>query len=101
MATPPVIRVRFEGGPRDGRTIDLVITDRAPLILAARTEDGARPAPGLYELRATRGGGTRYTWIDELPVRAPTVRAPQPPAHETVTTTGRGRAAAPPAAARP
>ncbi|WP_129841646.1 hypothetical protein [Streptomyces sp. RFCAC02] len=76
MATLPVIRVRFEGGPRDGRTIDLVITDRAPLplMLAARPERGEPPATGLYELRNTRGGGTRYAWIDDLPVR------PGPPA---------------------
>ncbi|MFR9726120.1 hypothetical protein ACL02R_22535 [Streptomyces sp. MS19] len=86
MATPPVIRVRFEGGPRDGRTIDLVITDRAPLMLAARAEPDGRHAPGLYELRATRGGGTRYTWIDELPVRTPA----RPPARETVSATGVG-----------
>ncbi|RKN42996.1 hypothetical protein [Streptomyces hoynatensis] len=76
MAKPHVINVRFEGGPRHGRTIDLVITDRAPLplMLAARQEglgqEGGHSRDGLYELQSTQGGGTRYTWIDDLPLRA-------------------------------
>ncbi|MDT0307419.1 hypothetical protein RM780_10635 [Streptomyces sp. DSM 44917] len=68
MAEHHVIRVRFDGGPRDGRTIDLVITGHVPLPLmlaAPRTAgDG-----GLYELRSTDGRGTRYAWVDDLPAR--------------------------------
>lgn len=64
-----LIRVRYEGGPRDGRTVDLLITCQAvlPLMLAAREADGGR---GVYELRSTEGRGTRYAWVDDLPVRA-------------------------------
>jgi hypothetical protein len=64
-----VIRVRYDGGPRHGRTVDLIITGQAvlPLMLAAREADRDI---GLYELRSTEGGGTRYTWIDDVP--APT-----------------------------
>jgi hypothetical protein len=61
-----VIRVRYDGGPRHGRTVDLVITGQAvllPLVLAAREEDRDL---GLYELRSTDGGGTRYAWIDDI-----------------------------------
>ncbi|MFD5316874.1 hypothetical protein [Streptomyces sp. NPDC127098] len=72
MAKPHVISVRFEGGPRHGRTVDLVITGQAllPLMLAARQEGAEATSSGLYELRTTQGGGTRYTWIEDLPVRA-------------------------------
>lgn len=87
MAKPCVISVRFEGGPRHGRTIDLVITDRAPLPLMLAVsgpdpeqdpgrqpgekarQEGEHNRDGLYALRSTQGGGTRYTWIDDLPVR--------------------------------
>lgn len=64
-----LIRVRYEGGPRHGRTVDLLITGQAvlPLLLAAR-EAGHRS--GVYELRSTEGRGTRYAWVDDLPVRA-------------------------------
>ncbi|MGP3968112.1 hypothetical protein [Streptomyces sp. 6N223] len=64
--SPHVIRVRYDGGPRHGRTVDLLITGQAvlPLILAAREEDRDL---GLYELRSTDGGGTRYAWIDDIP----------------------------------
>ncbi|GAA2059025.1 MULTISPECIES: hypothetical protein [Streptomyces] len=64
MASPHVIKVRFDGGPRHGRTIDLVITGHVPLMLS-----GQPGSTGLYELRCTEGRGTRYTWIDDLPVR--------------------------------
>ncbi|MDT0269486.1 hypothetical protein RM844_24705 [Streptomyces sp. DSM 44915] len=71
-STPHVIRVRFDGGPRHGRTVDLLITGQVPLplILAAgrgREEDAGS---GLYQLRSTEGGGTRYAWIDDLPARS-------------------------------
>lgn len=77
MAEPHVIRVRFDGGPRHGRTVDLIITGHLPLMLPATTrhhgdQDGAdSPAAdsGLYELRCTEGRGTRYAWVDDLPVR--------------------------------
>jgi hypothetical protein len=64
-----VISVRYDGGPRHGRTVDLLITTQAvlPLMLPAREGDQDL---GLYELRSTDGGGTRYAWIDDLPVRA-------------------------------
>lgn len=60
-----MIRVRYDGGPRHGRTVDLLITGRAvlPLILAARDDDRDL---GLYELRSTDGAGTRYAWIDDV-----------------------------------
>ncbi|CAL9487657.1 hypothetical protein ACWD33_06295 [Streptomyces xiamenensis] len=64
MASPHVIKVRFDGGPRHGRTIDLVITGHVPLMLSGRPDSN-----GLYELRCTEGRGTRYTWIDDVPVR--------------------------------
>jgi hypothetical protein len=65
MAEPHVIRVRFDGGPRDGRTVDVVITGRVPLPLML----AARQSAGLYALRCTAGRGTRYAWIDDLPAR--------------------------------
>lgn len=63
-----MIRVHYDGGPRHGRTVDLVITAEAvlPLMLAVREADQDR---GLYELRSTDGGGTRYAWIDDLSTR--------------------------------
>lgn len=77
MPKPHVIRVRFDGGPRHGRTVDVVITGYLPLMLPALTqrerEAGTGPEPyndGLYELRCTEGGGTRYAWIDDLPARS-------------------------------
>ncbi|MDT0341830.1 hypothetical protein [Streptomyces litchfieldiae] len=66
MAEHHVIRVRFDGGPRDGRAVDVVITDRVPLPLML----AARQSGGLYELRCTEGRGTRYAWIDDPLARA-------------------------------
>ncbi|MGP4110299.1 hypothetical protein ACTWP5_05205 [Streptomyces sp. 4N509B] len=68
VSSPHVIPVRYDGGPRHGTTVDLVITGEAvlPLIIAARDADRDL---GLYELRSTEGGGTRYAWIDDLPRR--------------------------------
>jgi hypothetical protein len=65
-----VIRVPFDGGPRHGRSVDLLITGTAPLPLMLPADRGAQGSgdDGLYELRSTDGGGTRYAWIDDLPV---------------------------------
>lgn len=73
--TPPthhVIRVRFDGGPRHGRTVDLLITGQVPLplMLPARRGPEESAGSGLYQLRSTEGGGTRYSWIDDLPARS-------------------------------
>ena len=35
-------------------------------MLTAREADQSR---GVYELRSSEGKGTRYTWVDDLPVR--------------------------------
>ncbi|MDT0445233.1 hypothetical protein [Streptomyces johnsoniae] len=66
MAEHHVISVRFDGGPRDGRTIDVVITGRVPLPLML----AARQSGGLYELQCTEGRGTRYAWVEDLPARS-------------------------------
>ncbi|WP_049580043.1 hypothetical protein [Streptomyces sp. SBT349] len=66
MAEHHVIRVRFEGGPRDGRAVDVLITGQVPLPLML----AARQTAGMYELRSTEGRGTRYAWIDDLPARS-------------------------------
>lgn len=77
-AEPHVIRVRFDGGPRHGRSIDLVITGHVPLMLPATRRGGdgdggaaagEQAGQGLYELRCTEGRGTRYAWVEDLPVR--------------------------------
>ncbi|RMI37159.1 hypothetical protein EBN88_19745 [Streptomyces triticirhizae] len=67
-----MIRVRFDGGPRHGRTVDLLITGQVPLplMLAARRGPEEDAGSGLYQLRSTEGGGTRYAWIDDLPARS-------------------------------
>ncbi|KAB8163804.1 MULTISPECIES: hypothetical protein [Streptomyces] len=71
-STHHVIRVRFDGGPRHGRTVDLLITGQVPLplMLAARRGPEEDAGSGLYQLRSTEGGGTRYAWIDDLPARS-------------------------------
>ncbi|ARQ69468.1 hypothetical protein [Streptomyces marincola] len=66
MAEHHVISVRFDGGPRDGRTIDVLITGRVPLPLML----AAQQPGGLYELQCTEGRGTRYAWVDDLPARS-------------------------------
>ncbi|UED85568.1 hypothetical protein [Streptomyces profundus] len=69
-STHHVIRVRFDGGPRHGRSVDLVITGQVPLPLMLAARRGAGDGSGLYQLRSTQGGGTRYAWIDDLPTDA-------------------------------
>ncbi|SOD63163.1 hypothetical protein SAMN06297387_109105 [Streptomyces zhaozhouensis] len=69
-STHHVIRVRFDGGPRHGRTVDLLITGQLPLMLTAGSGPGGDASSGLYQLRSTEGGGTRYDWIDDLPARS-------------------------------